>query len=134
MLIMMYFEKAATIIGGENLFVFKTTPQKEQATLKFLEYILSEEFQTAWALKTGYLPINLKSQQSDEYKAYLEKNPVLKVFLQQMQWARSRPLLLKYSDLSENLGRAIEASLLRKKTPRQALQEAQQRLEKILDN
>lgn len=124
----------ASVLGGENLFAFKTTPEKEIATLKFLEYVLSEKFQTTWALKTGYLPINLRSQQSEEYQKFVSENPVLKVFLSQMQWARSRPIIPKYNRLSENLGRAIEASLLGKKEPQEALQESQQRIDLIFNN
>jgi multiple sugar transport system substrate-binding protein len=124
-------ETKATVVGGENLFVFKTNFQQEQSSLKFLEYVLSEEFQTEWALKTGYLPINLKSQKSQEYQQFIQENIVVKVFLEQMKWARSRPITAKYNRLSENLGRAIEASLLGKQTPKQALQSSQQRLDLI---
>ena len=124
----------AAVIGGENVFVFKTNAQREQASLKFLEYILSEEFQTTWALKTGYLPVNLKSQQSSEYQQFVRDNPVLEVFLSQMKWARSRPIIPQYTRLSENLGRAIEASLLGKQTPEEALKRSQQRLELIFNN
>ncbi|BAU62993.1 extracellular solute-binding protein [Stanieria sp. NIES-3757] len=124
----------AAVIGGENLFVFKTTPERERACLKFLEYILSEEFQTNWALKTGYLPINLKSQQSTEYQQFIAQNPVLEVFLKQMKTARSRPIIPQYNRLSENLGRAIEAVLLGKETPETALAKSQQRLELIFSN
>lgn len=124
----------AAVIGGENLFVFKTTPEREQAALQFLEYVLSEPFQTTWALKTGYLPVNLKSQQSPEYQQFIQENPVLKVFLSQMEWARSRPIIPQYTRLSENLGRAIEASLLGKQTPEDALKRSQQRLELIFNN
>ena len=123
----------AAVIGGENLFVFKTTPERERASLKFLEYVLSEEFQTTWALKTGYLPVNLKSQQSPEYQQFVRKNPALEVFLSQMEWARSRPIIPQYTRLSENLGRAIEASLLGKQTPEAALKRSQQRLELIFN-
>ncbi|RMF27036.1 MAG: extracellular solute-binding protein, partial [Cyanobacteria bacterium J083] len=119
------------VIGGENLFVFKTDTAREQACLKFLEYVLSEEFQTTWALKTGYLPVNLKSQQSPEYQKFVAENPVLKVFLEQMKFAYSRPIIPKYTRLSENLGRAIEACLLGKKTAQQALTESQKRLDLI---
>ena len=126
-------EKPAAVIGGENLFVFKSNEKREQASLEFLEYVLSEEFQTTWALKTGYLPINLKSQQSAEYREYVQKNPVLDVFLSQMKFAKSRPIISKYTRLSENLGRAIEASLLGKETPEEALKESQQRLDLIFD-
>ncbi|MEL6496877.1 MAG: extracellular solute-binding protein, partial [Cyanobacteria bacterium J06623_7] len=123
--------KPAAVIGGENLFVFKTTPTREQASLRFLEYVLSEEFQTAWALSTGYLPVNLKSQQSQAYQDFIAENPVVKIFLDQMQWAKSRPIIPQYNRLSENLGRAIEASLLQKQTPTEALRRSQQRLELI---
>jgi multiple sugar transport system substrate-binding protein len=126
-------EKPAAVIGGENLFVFKSNDKREQASKKFLEYVLSEEFQTTWALKTGYLPINLKSQQSKEYQKFVRDNPVLEVFLKQMKFARSRPIISKYTRLSENLGRAIEASLLGKATPEEALKQSQQRLDLIFD-
>ncbi|GFE70061.1 ABC transporter substrate-binding protein [Chroococcus sp. FPU101] len=126
--------KLSAVLGGENLFVLKTTPQREKACLKFLEYILSEKFQTSWAIETGYLPINLKSQQSEEYQKFVEENPVLKIFIDQMAWVRSRPIMLGYNHLSENLGRAIESSLLGEQTPQEALETAQKRLELILQD
>ena len=127
-------QQAAAVIGGENLFVFKTTPEREQASLRFLEYVLSEEFQTAWALKTGYLPVNVKSQQSEAYQNFIADNPTIEVFLSQMHYAKSRPVIAQYNRLSENLGRAIEASLLEKQTPEEALKRSQQRLELIFGN
>ena len=122
-------ERAAAVVGGENLFLFKSNQARETASKKFSEYVLSEDFQTTWALKTGYLPINLKSQQSAEYQAFIQENPVLEVFLQQMNHARSRPIIPQYTRLSENLGRAIESVLLEQATPEAALRKSQQRLE-----
>ncbi|MTF40145.1 ABC transporter substrate-binding protein [Cyanobacterium aponinum AL20118] len=119
----------ATVLGGENLFVFKTNQEREEASLKFLEFILSEKFQTQWALKTGYLPININAQNSPEYQQFVQANPVIKVFLEQMKYAKSRPIIAQYPSLSENLGRAIESVLLGEKTPENALQEAQKRLD-----
>ena len=127
-------QEPAAVIGGENLFVFKTTTEREQASLEFLDYVLSEAFQTTWAQQTGYLPVNTKSQRSQEYQAFVAENPVLEVFLEQMDWARSRPIIPGYSRLSENLGRAIEASLLGKTSPTEALEQSQQRLELIFSD
>jgi len=124
--------RTAAVVGGENLFLMKTSPQREKAGLEFLEYALSEEFQTAWALGTGYLPINLKSRQSETYQNFVSKTPILRVFLAQMNSARSRPIISGYSRLSENLGRAIEATLLGH-SPQDALKEAQERLALTLD-
>lgn len=128
-----YLKERSAVVGGENVFVFKTTPEKEKASQVFLEYILGQEFQKEWALKTGYLPVNTKVKNSPEYQEFVEKTPVLKTFLKQMEWTRSRPIVAGYSNISEELGRAIESVLLEKKTPEVALQESQKRLELTLD-
>jgi multiple sugar transport system substrate-binding protein len=125
--------RPATTIGGENLFVFKSTPQREQAALQFAQFVLSEEFQTAWATQTGYLPVNLKSRESSEYKAFRASHPVVDVFLQQAKYGRSRPIFPGYNRISENLGRAIEGTLLRQGSPQQILTEAQKRLDLIFN-
>jgi len=122
--------EAATIVGGEHLFVMKTDPAREAAAMEFLEYALSEEFQTEWAIGTGYLPVNLKSRASDAYRDYVASRPVLDVFLDQMAVARSRPIVSGYTRLSDALGRAIEQVLLGE-SPRSALVRAQERIDRF---
>jgi multiple sugar transport system substrate-binding protein len=126
-------EKPATSIGGENLFVFKSTPEEEQAALVFAEYVLSEAFQTEWAIGTGYLPVNLKARQNAAYQQFAQAEPAVDVFLRQAAVGRSRPIFPGYSRISENLGRAIEAALLQKSTPEAALKTSQERLDLILN-
>lgn len=123
-------QEPAAVLGGENFFLCRTTPKKRQAALTFLEYILSAEFQQDWALKTGFLPVNLTVRDSEVYQHFLAENPLLQVFIDQMAWARSRPVVPGYPYLSENLGRAIEAALLGQ-DPTEALQQSQRRLELI---
>jgi multiple sugar transport system substrate-binding protein len=119
----------ATSIGGENLFIFNTTPEEERAAWTFAEYVLSEAFQTEWAIGTGYLPVNLKSRENPAYLEFVSQQPALTVFLQQAPYGRSRPIIPGYNRISENLGRAIEATLLGKSDPEEALATAQSRLE-----
>ncbi|HAJ64519.1 MAG TPA: ABC transporter substrate-binding protein [Cyanobacteria bacterium UBA8543] len=123
--------RQATVIGGENLFLFKTTPQRERAAFTFAEYVMGEEFQTQWAIGTGYLPVNLKARQSQAYQAFVQKQPAVKVFLEQAEYGRSRPIFRGYARISEKLGRAIEAVLLGKSSPTEALKYAQRRLDLI---
>jgi multiple sugar transport system substrate-binding protein len=126
--------KPATVSGTANLFVMKTTPAREQAALKFLEYVLSEEFQTEWSIKTGVLPVNLKTAQSKAYQQFISEKPILKVFFEQMPVARSQPIIAGYSRLAESLGRAIESTLLGKTSAQKALKEAQERLDLIWED
>ncbi|MBW4560873.1 MAG: ABC transporter substrate-binding protein [Mojavia pulchra JT2-VF2] len=117
----------ATVLASGNMFVMKTTPQREQAALKFLEYIVSEEFQTEWSIGSGFLPVNIKSAQSQAYQEFIKQKPVFKVFLDQMSISGSRPIIHGYSRLSDNLGTAIEATMLGA-SPETALKKAQERL------
>jgi multiple sugar transport system substrate-binding protein len=126
-------DRPATSLGGENLFIFKTMPERERAAFTFAEYVASEAFQSEWALGTGYLPINLKSRQTSEYKEFIQKQPSLNVFLEQMENARSRPLFPGYTRVSESLGRALEATLLGS-PPEIALKDAQSRIDLIFAN
>lgn len=123
--------KKATVIGGGNLYVMKTKPEREKAALRFLEFVLSEEFQTEWAVGTGFLPVNINSVQSPAYQQFLNSQPWLKVFVDQMPVARARPIIAGYNRLSNSLGRAIESTLLGKSSAEEALKEAQARLELI---
>ncbi|MBG1265653.1 ABC transporter substrate-binding protein [Nostoc sp. WHI] len=124
-------QKPATVIGGENLFFFKTTPRRERAAFEFVEYALSEEFQTELALGTGYLPVNLKSRQSRKYQEFVQKIPQIKVFLDQAKYGRSRPIFPGYNRISDSVGRAIESVLLGKNSPTDSLKTTQQRLDLI---
>ena len=123
-----YAKVPATVLGGENLFMFKTTPQRQKLAWRFMEYVLSEEFQTEWATGTGYLPVNLNAQRHPVYQEYLNRNPPMAIFLRQMSTAKSRPIVYAYPRLSERLGRAIEAALLGRQSPAVALRNAQAKL------
>ncbi|QLE58264.1 ABC transporter substrate-binding protein [Nostoc sp. TCL26-01] len=123
----------ATVTATGVLYVMKTTPAREQAALKFLEYVLSAEFQKEWSMGTGFLPVNLQAAQSEDYQQFMSKTPVLKVFMEQMSVARARPIIAGASRLSDSLGRAIEATLLGEPTEK-ALKTAQERLELIWEN
>ena len=123
--------RQATVIGGENLFLFKTTPERERAAFTFAEYVMGQEFQTQWAMRTGYLPVNLRARQSEAYQTFVEQQPIVKVFLEQAEFGRPRPILKGYPRISEHLGRAIEAVLLGKTSPKQALEKAQRQLNLI---
>jgi len=124
--------RRATSTGGENLFLLKSTPEREAAAQTFMAYVLSEEFQTQWAIETGYLPVNVRSRQSQPYQEFIAAQPAVDVFLEQVDYGRSRPIFPGYSRISESLGRAIEAVLLGKATPEDALEDAQKRLDLAL--
>ncbi|MBD1912740.1 MULTISPECIES: ABC transporter substrate-binding protein [unclassified Leptolyngbya] len=124
--------RRATSTGGENLFLLKSTPEREKAAQTFMAYVLSEDFQTQWAIETGYLPVNVRSRESQAYKDFMAKQAAVDVFLEQAEYGRSRPIFPGYNRISDSLGRAIEAVVLGKATPEEALEDSQRRLDLAL--
>jgi multiple sugar transport system substrate-binding protein len=127
-------QEPAAVLGGENLFLCRSanrSQQKIEAAYRFLDYILSPDFQLPWALGTDYIPANLAVRQMPPYRQLIDDEPSLAVFLAQMAYAKARPLIAQYNALSETLGQAIEATLLGR-SPQGALTTAQAELDRVL--
>lgn len=130
-MLMPYDKRIATNIGGENLFIFKTTPEREKAAWEFAKFVMSPEFQVPWALKTGYLPVCKSALENPEYKKFLEENVFIKIYVENLQYGKARPPVPQYPEMSAAIGQAIEAALLQKKDPETALKEAQAKIEEL---
>lgn len=122
-------EKFATNIGGEALYLVKRGENRQKLAREFSKYLLSPELQTKWATKTGYLPVTKAAIASAEYQKYLRRHPEIRVFLDSMREGRVRPVNPDYPMISETLGDGLMQALSEKKTPKDALSDAQKALE-----
>lgn len=73
-------------IGGASLAMFsKGDEAKKNAAWEFIMYAASAEAQSKWSMQTGYLPVNVATQDMDEYKSYVEQNPAVQVAIDEIQ-------------------------------------------------
>lgn len=64
--------------SGAGLFMLNRDDQaKVDAAWQFVQYMASPEVQAGWLEKTGYIPVNIKAQQLDSYKAFVAAEPRL---------------------------------------------------------
>jgi multiple sugar transport system substrate-binding protein len=120
-------------IGTNNSYLLDGTEEQEAGAWDFLQYTLSPEVQAEWGIATGYLPTNKETTETETYQAYLEENPHIEVFVKQLEYAKARPSILAYDEISSALAAEIEKALLGKVTPEQALETAAQNGQKALD-
>ena len=66
-------------IGGGCLAAFSNTEEVKDV----IEYFISEDSQLYWAKETGYMPINMKAIESDEWKELVEEEPLYGVAIEQ---------------------------------------------------
>ncbi|HEY8346087.1 MAG TPA: ABC transporter substrate-binding protein [Symbiobacteriaceae bacterium] len=115
----------ATNLGGEQIFVFKTTPEKQAAAIKFVLWLTSTPVQVEWDILTGFMPIRKSVASDPKYQAWLNQEPRLKPFVEQQQFARARPPIPEYPDTSLAFARELEKAFFGQVTVKEALANAE---------
>jgi len=126
--------EAAVIFAGTNVTMFDTATDEEKlAAWEFLKFILSVENTADWAVKTGYLPVRYSAFELPSYVAYVEKSPVQGVGEKQLGYGFFGYKISDAFSISSEVGKSIEKILLLQNTPDEALLEAEEVLQKLID-
>ncbi len=124
--------KRATVVGGEYLVVFKQSKHPKESWT-FIRWLLRPDIQAMWSMKSGYLPVRSSVVQIKEYQEFLEENPGLKAYVEQMKYAQSpRPIDYYSLEISRAIAEAIEKATLGNMDPKTVLDEAAVKSNKLL--
>lgn len=126
-------KEPAMNIGTNNSYLLEGTTEQKDGAWEFLSYFLTPDVQAKWDVASGYLPTNADTTQSAAFKDYIAKDPRLQVFVDELKYAKARPSILAYDEVSAALSTEIEKALLLKKTPQQAVTDAATNGQQILD-
>ena len=116
--------KRATIVGGEYLAIFRQTQHPREAWT-FVKWMTRPDVQAFWSMKSGYLPIRRATADIPAYREFLNQNPGLRTYVDQLQVSQA-PSPVDYFGLriSRHLAEAIEKATLGKADPKTVLDEA----------
>lgn len=125
--------KPATNMGGEQLFVFNSTPEREKAALEFVKWFTSTPVQIEWDKGTGFIPVKASVAENPGYVNYVKNTkPLLLPFIQVQKYARARPPVVDYARISDILARDIQEALYGRMTAKAALDKAAGEINAIL--
>ena len=119
-----------SIVGGASTWIMKGRPPAEQqAAWEFIKFISTPAQQAVWYTGTGYFPIRREAYREPSAKEVLAKNPQ---FLTAISELRNSPinratqgaLLGVFPEARQRTEDAIEATILGRKTSKEALDEA----------
>ncbi|MEX0698604.1 MAG: ABC transporter substrate-binding protein [Acidimicrobiia bacterium] len=123
----------ATNMGGEQGFIMATDPARQQAAFDFLAWFTSTETQIEWDQRTGFMPVRASVAADPDYLSYIEANePRYLPFVENQQFARSRPAVTLYPEISDAFSRELERALLGEATVAEALAAAETAVNDIL--
>ena len=122
-----------TISGPDNWVMFNNGSARTQAAWQFLKWLTSPAIDLKWAQMTGDLPIRASVSQLPGYRQFITKYPGIGLWVKNLGNAtQARPVLAVYPKISTAIGQAVQAVLLGKAQPQQALQQAAQQVDGVL--
>ena len=99
-----------------------------------MKFFSNPENQGTWSMSTGYVPVRKSTQDTDDYKAYTDKNPHALVPLQQSMHASILPIDPTGGKIFDALTIAADKVEIEGISAKEALDEAQQVAQKALDS
>ena len=112
---------SSSVYGGWNLMVSKFSKQIPEV-MKFIKFLLSEESQKIMYEEGGYLPINKKLYEDEDFIA---KHPELKFFKELYKTGVHRPFLEDYTNVSDILSFYVNGAIKENISVDDALKEAE---------
>jgi len=113
--------------GGGNLYLFKTGDDaRQQAALKFAQFLTTKELAADWGIKTGYVAARGDAWDTDAMKTYLASFPAAGVLRDQLAEATAELSVHDNQQVTQVLNNAIQAILASGADPKTTLDKAQQ--------
>ena len=120
-------ERRASFMGGCNLVMFRSSPNKALAW-KFMEFLAGPEMQARWYALSGDLPASRKAWLAPA----LAGNPQLSAFRLELDTAKAPPQVAEWENIAGNINDAVEEAVFGRVTPQAAREKLSARIEKIL--
>ncbi|WP_196223275.1 ABC transporter substrate-binding protein [Roseibium sp. RKSG952] len=119
--------------GGGNFYLFKgTSDEQAKAAVDFVKWITAPEQSAKWTMATGYVAPRPATWDTETMKAYAESFPPVLVARDQLQYAKAELSTYQNQRITGIFNDALAAAITGKKTPEEALKDAQAQAEAIL--
>ncbi|MBS3909816.1 MAG: ABC transporter substrate-binding protein [Actinobacteria bacterium] len=118
--------RPTTIHGGWPMVILTKDKKKQEAAWKYISYMFSTKVQSDMTKEQGNLPVRKSIYQNDAFF----KTRWMKVFQAQLMSAKHKPGDPIYMTVQDEYTIALIEVLMNKKTPKQALRDAEDRVEK----
>ncbi|HCI29928.1 MAG TPA: ABC transporter substrate-binding protein [Fervidobacterium sp.] len=116
-----------SFVGGSNLVIFKSSKNKDLAW-KFIEFLSKPENQLQWYKTVSSLPAVKSAWNYPE----IAKDPMIKVFGDQMEEARATPNIPQWEEIANAISARMQEVIYQKTTPQKAAEALKNDIQKIM--
>ncbi|MGE5673740.1 MAG: ABC transporter substrate-binding protein [Mycobacterium leprae] len=118
--------------GGGNVYILKTTKEKQDAAWKFVRFITDTNRVASWSVATGYVPTRKSAQDTQTWKDAVKKFDGYQTVLDAMQYADREMATHQNQQVLKAFGDQLQAIVTGSKDTKTALDQAQKDATAIL--
>ncbi len=119
--------------GGGNFYIFKeSTDEQKRASLEFIKWITAPEQAAKWTIATGYVAPRPDAWDTPAMQAYTKDFPPALVARDQLKFATAELSTYQNQRVTTIFNDGLEAAIIGKKSPQDAMDEAQRKADRIL--
>ena len=119
--------------GGGNFYIFKdSSDAQKKASLDFIKWITAPDQAARWTIATGYVAPRPDAWETPAMKAYVKDFPPALVARNQLEFATAELSTYQNQRITKILNDGLEAAIIGKMTPGDAMKAAQKKADKIL--
>jgi multiple sugar transport system substrate-binding protein len=123
---------AVTISAPDTWTLFDNGKRRAKAAVEFIQWLNQPAQDARWVVDAGSLPLRKGTAEQPKWKEYQDKTPGLSVFVDALDGARTKPTDPLYPQVSEQVGQSLVAVLLKRSSPKDALDKAVQGADGVL--
>jgi sn-glycerol 3-phosphate transport system substrate-binding protein len=118
--------------GGANVVILSASKKKE-AAWEFVKWLTATEQAAFGSMASGYMPTSKSAAELPEMKELYENTPQFKVALDQLEYARPRPMAPAYKEMQETIMTELQRAVIDEGvTAEQAIENAVTKGQKLL--
>jgi len=119
--------------GGGNFYIFNDSSEEQQkASLDFIKWITAPEQAAVWTIATGYVAPRPDAWETPAMQAYIADFPPALVARDQLEYATAELSTYQNQRITTIFNDGLEAAIIGKMTPEEAMQDAQKKADRIL--
>lgn len=122
-------EPVATVFG-QSLAVFQSTPERQRAAFRFIDWLLEPAPNAEWVSATGFMPARQSTRES--LGDFLRANPQHRIALDWLAYSQSEPSVAAWAPIRTYLAETLTLVASGKATPEDAVQDAVRRADQAL--
>ena len=122
----------ATVLFGPNICVFRTAPERQLASWRFLKFFTSPEITGRWAARTGYLPVRKSAAETETLQRFFSAKPINRRAFDVLPYARPEPNVFGWQEVRALVERGETTVVTGLKSGEHAAQELVAKADRVL--